>query len=901
MIETFLIVGIDADYNFDASVNSDGFLLPEDLLDVRRQKQALFTAKIHSADRGDEAGRSVPSVLNVEIWQVSGCAPVVALKLQSENRLLPDSSSRPQALTADRASQLVQDILNEVDVHIAERTVEDLFAGQFLPFQVSRDDVAGSKRDLGDVGLHSLFVLTSSDGTGQIACVASTGSAMTKESEYLSALVMVGVRTQRVRLSRKSALWVNGPSDGTDDMIDTWHRSGTQLLQDSGLAAISSRTLMSNTAAWGEEVKREVKLSSELLQDVSMLVPSLQQARYQERMGTLESQKFEKREVEKREDQRYREEEIRRQVAKADSTKLREKQEKTRRDLVIVGSIMASVIAVFALVPAIGALPEKYENAFFGPAWAWIVAALGVVPLVIAGIVVVALIFAGEKLKDQLRRMGGFVRRRFRSNHSQVEEVSPSESVLPAQGGASARQGMASPSQREHDVEVSAETASLRETLSGAGPSPAADSTRADETSTAVIPLSEGAATSGPVDGSADGVEPDAEASQSRDGDMSIPTNQLTLEAVKSDKHSYTISTRAGSSATGIDLGDGGMRVLQGALARREALPSTTEPIMELRSSMMAKGCLVPSDRDGLLLLTQDYDFLSFSQAAGVILGRSTIGAKEWNETMPNDEPDSLRGSTPLESGTASIFCLKSGNSLVSAKGIYDATAKTMTVLKGSTTRPVVAPSLQQNYRELRGRLLASGMLQNTSAGSLELLDDHEFQNPTAAASVFLGRGASGKAFWEHEITQEPLGEYQARMDSVAVSNMNHQAMPVLETTSEKDSEIWELSGPDEVSAQGARREGSRFVVFAGSQARLEEKNSVPRRNKALRRQLVEKSLFKKNGGHYMLTADIEFDSPSQAAGVLLGRSSNGLLEWKNASGELGDALDREAELLLEA
>jgi hypothetical protein len=34
------------------------------------------------------------------------------------------------------------------------------------------------------------------------------------------------------------------------------------------------------------------------------------------------------------------------------------------------------------------------------------------------------------------------------------------------------------------------------------------------------------------------------------------------------------------------------------------------------------------------------------------------------------------------------------------------------------------------------------------------------------------------------------------------------------------------------------------------------------------------------------MTQDYPFDSPSTAAGVLLGRSSNGRIEWKDAEGQ---------------
>lgn len=38
-------------------------------------------------------------------------------------------------------------------------------------------------------------------------------------------------------------------------------------------------------------------------------------------------------------------------------------------------------------------------------------------------------------------------------------------------------------------------------------------------------------------------------------------------------------------------------------------------------------------------------------------------------------------------------------------------------------------------------------------------------------------------------------------------------------------------------------------------------------------------------GAYYRLTQDYTFNSPSTAAGVLLGRSANGRIEWSDAQG----------------
>jgi hypothetical protein len=61
-----------------------------------------------------------------------------------------------------------------------------------------------------------------------------------------------------------------------------------------------------------------------------------------------------------------------------------------------------------------------------------------------------------------------------------------------------------------------------------------------------------------------------------------------------------------------------------------------------------------------------------------------------------------------------------------------------------------------------------------------------------------------------------------------------------------------------------------------------------------LRKDLLERGIFKAKNGFWELTKDHQFDSPTAAASVMLGKSTNGRIRWKNKSGrtlrELQDA-----------
>ncbi|MBK9303343.1 MAG: GIY-YIG nuclease family protein [bacterium] len=75
------------------------------------------------------------------------------------------------------------------------------------------------------------------------------------------------------------------------------------------------------------------------------------------------------------------------------------------------------------------------------------------------------------------------------------------------------------------------------------------------------------------------------------------------------------------------------------------------------------------------------------------------------------------------------------------------------------------------------------------------------------------------------------------------------------------------------------------FVVLAGSGAVINEVASCQSYLIELRRSLLQQKVLEPSGTGYRLTQDYTFNSPSTAAGVLLGRSSNGRTEWKDAKG----------------
>ena len=89
----------------------------------------------------------------------------------------------------------------------------------------------------------------------------------------------------------------------------------------------------------------------------------------------------------------------------------------------------------------------------------------------------------------------------------------------------------------------------------------------------------------------------------------------------------------------------------------------------------------------------------------------------------------------------------------------------------------------------------------------------------------------------------------------------------------------------DNIKAVGAP-DGDGFAVFKDSLAKKVATPAIPQTYSLLRSKLLEQGVLVENGDTLRFDKTYVFNSPSAAAAVSLGRSANGLLEWKAPSGQ---------------
>jgi hypothetical protein len=75
------------------------------------------------------------------------------------------------------------------------------------------------------------------------------------------------------------------------------------------------------------------------------------------------------------------------------------------------------------------------------------------------------------------------------------------------------------------------------------------------------------------------------------------------------------------------------------------------------------------------------------------------------------------------------------------------------------------------------------------------------------------------------------------------------------------------------------------FLVQAGSTIASATGSSLIRSLEELRRDLIDRGVLTENRGVLRFTQDYVFNSPSTAAALILGRSANGRIEWKDEQG----------------
>lgn len=140
----------------------------------------------------------------------------------------------------------------------------------------------------------------------------------------------------------------------------------------------------------------------------------------------------------------------------------------------------------------------------------------------------------------------------------------------------------------------------------------------------------------------------------------------------------------------------------------------------------------------------------------------------------------------------------------------------------------------------------------------------------------------------QSSISEPDRAEMEEFLENIKmlVNTLGHKIFEEKREAKQKHgNEIFYLKATRGAEAQGEPSSDG-FVVFKGSKASIENVKSMPPSYIKMKQKLVENGIFKKVDDVYEFTEDYIFSSPSSASIMVLGRMSNGLLEWKLKDGK---------------
>ena len=196
-------------------------------------------------------------------------------------------------------------------------------------------------------------------------------------------------------------------------------------------------------------------------------------------------------------------------------------------------------------------------------------------------------------------------------------------------------------------------------------------------------------------------------------------------------------------------------------------------------------------------------------------------------------------------------------------------------------------------------------------------LENHFSKKDFWNRGVFFVTGQEGALNKAHvQYLEARLIELAQTAKRLPLDNLNHPKRPTLNEADQADMEVFlghilqilpllgisafEKPGMSKtvrrnqlflnskgVSAEGFESTGG-FVVCKGSQAVLESVPSMKTHVRGMydiRKKLIESGVLQKEDTCFRFGQDYSFSSPSTAADVVMGRSANGRIEWKDKTG----------------
>ncbi|MES1933498.1 hypothetical protein T35B1_12856 [Salinisphaera shabanensis T35B1] len=188
-------------------------------------------------------------------------------------------------------------------------------------------------------------------------------------------------------------------------------------------------------------------------------------------------------------------------------------------------------------------------------------------------------------------------------------------------------------------------------------------------------------------------------------------------------------------------------------------------------------------------------------------------------------------------------------------------------------TRAVAFTSTNEGLNKAHVRYLESRLIEMAKRAN-----QWAVENGTAPAVPPLSEADRADAEWF-------LGEMLVIFPVLGIDAFESAAGQARPETSSTQPQPTELCLDERGARARGREVADGFVVLEGSMARLDETGSIHEHMRDLRQQLQDRGVLIRDGQGLRFAQDFRFNSPSSAAGVLVGGSANGRICWKDERG----------------
>ena len=184
---------------------------------------------------------------------------------------------------------------------------------------------------------------------------------------------------------------------------------------------------------------------------------------------------------------------------------------------------------------------------------------------------------------------------------------------------------------------------------------------------------------------------------------------------------------------------------------------------------------------------------------------------------------------------------------------------------------------------------------ENLNKAHIKYLESRLYEIAVQAGRYDIQNGSTPTRSSISEADQAEMEEF-AEYIKLLINTMGFKVFEPLvkeTTTNSIDDETLYVSGPRGANGKG-KRTSDGFVVFKGSEMANDTVGSCPIPVQNLREELIETEVVKDIGGKLTFQENHLFSSPSASSAVILGRSANGRIEWKDKDGKVLKSIEEQ-------